>query len=539
MRVAAGSTDQSVFIRIVDSTDGTPETGVTSASGGLALGYYRMVAGASFVGLTESDLAAVDTAHTDGGMIHINAGYYRVDIPDAAFASGAARVLISGAVTGMVVIGVVVEIGAGQGIASEIQNGLATSAALQVVDDNVDTLVASITTTAAIVDAVWDEATAGHTTSGTFGEQLKTDVDAILADTGTDGVVVNAAGLAADAVTEIQSGLATAANLATAQTAIDDIPTNAELATALAAADDAVLAAVAALNDLSATDVENAVWDAVLADHLDSGSTGAGLNAAGGAGDPWSTALPGAYGAGSAGKIIGDNINATISSRATQTSVDDLPTNAELATSQAAADDATLAAIAALNNLSAAQVNAEVDTAISDAALATAANLATAQTAINDIPTNAELATALGTADDAVLAAIAALNNLSAAAVNAEVDTALADYDAPTHAELSTALAAADDAVLAAIAALNNLSAAQVNAEMLDVLTTDTFAEPGAVPAATSSLEDKISWLFTLARNKITQTATTQTLRNDADSADIATSTVSDDGTTAIRGEFS
>ncbi len=59
------------------------------------------------------------------------------------------------------------------------------------------------------------------------------------------------------------------------------------------------------------------------------------------------------------------------------TQLGDLPTNAELATSQAAADDATLAAIAALNNLSAAQVNAEVDTAIADAALATAANLAT------------------------------------------------------------------------------------------------------------------------------------------------------------------
>lgn len=48
------------------------------------------------------------------------------------------------------------------------------------------------------------------------------------------------------------------------------------------------------------------------------------------------------------------------------TQLGDLPTNAELATSQAAADDATLAAIAALNNLSAAQVNAEVDTALSD-----------------------------------------------------------------------------------------------------------------------------------------------------------------------------
>lgn len=77
---------------------------------------------------------------------------------------------------------------------------------------------------------------------------------------------------------------------------------------------------------------------------------------------------------------------ATASAVATlQTSVDDLPTNAELATSQAAADDATLAAIAALNNLSAAQVNAEVDTAITDAALATAANLATVDTVVDAI----------------------------------------------------------------------------------------------------------------------------------------------------------
>jgi len=36
---------------------------------------------------------------------------------------------------------------------------------------------------AAIADAVWDEATSGHTTGGTFGEQCKTDVDAIKAKT--------------------------------------------------------------------------------------------------------------------------------------------------------------------------------------------------------------------------------------------------------------------------------------------------------------------------------------------------------------------
>lgn len=56
-------------------------------------------------------------------------------------------------------------------------------------------------------------------------------------------------------------------------------------------------------------------WDEVLANHLTSGTTGAALNAAGAAGDPWSTSLPGAYGAGTAGFIIGTNVDVTVSSR--------------------------------------------------------------------------------------------------------------------------------------------------------------------------------------------------------------------------------
>lgn len=111
MRVEANSTDVSVIIRFVDDTAGTPETGVTSATGGLAIGYWRKGA-ASYTGLTESDLSNLNDAHSDGGMLHIADGYYRVDIPDAAFASGATEVLISATATGMVGIGVVVEIGA-------------------------------------------------------------------------------------------------------------------------------------------------------------------------------------------------------------------------------------------------------------------------------------------------------------------------------------------------------------------------------------------------------------------------------------------
>lgn len=85
---------------------------------------------------------------------------------------------------------------------------------------------------------------------------------------------------------------------------------------------------------------------------------------------------------------------------------------------------------------------------------------------------------------------------------------------------------------------LNNISTAQVNTEVLDVLTVDTFAELSAVPAATSTIVDKLNWLFAVGRNKITQTATTQLVRNDADAGTIGTSTVSDDGTTFIREEY-
>jgi hypothetical protein len=80
---------------------------------------------------------------------------------------------------------------------------------------------------------------------------------------------------------------------------------------------------------------------------------------------------------------------------------------------------------------------------------------------------------------------------------------------------------------------------ADVNAQMLDVFTVDTFAEPSSVPPATSTLVDMIHWNFTVARNKLEQTSTTTTLRNDADSANIATSTVSDNGSTFTRGEYS
>lgn len=54
-------------------------------------------------------------------------------------------------------------------------------------------------------------------------------------------------------------------------------------------------------------DIADAVWDEAIADHSGTvGSTAEQLAAAGAAGDPWITALPGAYAAGTAGDIIGN-----------------------------------------------------------------------------------------------------------------------------------------------------------------------------------------------------------------------------------------
>ena len=57
---------------------------------------------------------------------------------------------------------------------------------------------------------------------------------------------------------------------------------------------------------LSATGVDD-IWDEATAGHATAGTTGKALTDAGSAGDPWTTALPGAYGAGTAGYIVGNS----------------------------------------------------------------------------------------------------------------------------------------------------------------------------------------------------------------------------------------
>jgi len=113
------------------------------------------------------------------------------------------------------------------------------------------------------------------------------------------------------------------------------------------------------------------------------------------------------------------------------------------------------------------------------------------------------------------------------ASINTEADTALSDYDPPTKAELD-----------AGFAALNDISAAAVNAEVVDALTVDTIAElTSGAPPATPTLVQAIMLVYMWIRNNTQTTATKRTITNDAGTA-IAESTMSDDGTTFQQGEL-
>lgn len=287
--------------------------------------------------------------------------------------------------------------------------------------------------------------------------------------------------------------------------------------------------------------------------------------------------------------VNGGRLDLILDARASQTSVDDLPTNAELATALGTADDATLAAIAALETHGDSTWATATGFSTHSAAdvWAVATRVLTAGTNIQ-LPSNGlvnvttwtvgitgnitgNLSGSVGSVTGAVgsvtgavgsvtgnvggnvtgsvgsvlgginttSGTITTLDALDTAQDTQHGTTQTAIADLPTNSELATALGTADDAVLAAISNLNNISAADVNAQVLDVLNVDTFAQPGQeAPAATTTLSKMIAYLYKAFRNKKTQTATDFSLfADDATTVDQKT-TVSDDGTTFTQEEI-
>jgi len=88
--IEKGSTKVSLAVRLYDATNGSPKTGLTIAN--LQIRYIRVendndVTISNWVSSTA--LANPEAPHTDNCGYEIGEGYYRIDVPDAAFATGA------------------------------------------------------------------------------------------------------------------------------------------------------------------------------------------------------------------------------------------------------------------------------------------------------------------------------------------------------------------------------------------------------------------------------------------------------------------
>lgn len=184
-------------------------------------------------------------------------------------------------------------------------------------------------------------------------------------------------------------------------------------------------AAIAALPGL--------VWDVTLADHLTPGSTGNALNAAGSAGDPWATTLPGSYTGSQAGAILpsikddtGTLLPATLST--IDGKVDTIDTNVDAVLVDTGTTIPGL--IAALNDLDAAGVRGAVGLS--------AANL---DTQLGTIDANVDAV--LVDTGTTIPSLIAALNDLDAAGVRTAIGLASANLDTQLDA-IPTAIENAD-----------------------------------------------------------------------------------------------
>jgi hypothetical protein len=199
---------------------------------------------------------------------------------------------------------------------------------------------------AAGIDAIWDEVQTGHTTASSFGKyldkQLTTFNDITAASiwiapgrtltAGTNITLAKGTGITGFndiAATDVWAAgtraltdktdfaLTTADKVLIANQTWDTSRTGHTGAGTFGLYLDAQVSTVGG-GTLTAGDI----WNYTISGYTTGGMAGTYLKGAGSAGDPWTTVLPGSYGAGTAGYIIGNNINATISSRSSHSAAD-------------------------------------------------------------------------------------------------------------------------------------------------------------------------------------------------------------------------
>jgi len=275
--ISRGSTNQSTIVRILTSATGAPDQGITDASAGLNFWYRRELG--TITGIPAFDLASGTTTHTDGGLVHLDDGYYRLDLPDAAVAATSDGVMIGGAVTSGIIVGAYHAL-----VARDFQAPLVTQAP----------------TASAVATQVWDLAAGDHTAAGTFGKYLG---GAPTASTLADDVITMDANVdlvLTDTGTTLDAKIETVIS-ATSATGIANAVWNEASVTHTSAGTFGIYLGQAPVNTSIADDIAAVKADsaAILIDTAEIGAAGAGLTAI------WDVAAATHTGAGSFGLYLG------------------------------------------------------------------------------------------------------------------------------------------------------------------------------------------------------------------------------------------
>ena len=299
--ILAGATNQTIDVFIADSSSsvGAGLSGLVYNTSGLKC-YYRKGATGSATALTLAT-QTVGGAHSDGGFVEIDAtnmkGTYRLDLSDTIIAATPWVTIYLYGATNMAPCIAEIEIvsynpfdGVRLGLTA-LPNAAADAAGGLPISDagglDLDTLIGRLDaaistrsshaaadvwsvatrvltantnlndpTAAVIAAAVFDLATSGHVTAGTFGAQLKTVLDAVKAVT---DALPDAGAL---------SSLATAASIA----ALNDIA-----AADVWAVGTRTLTANTNFNDPNAATIAAAIWDLATSGHTTAATFGAQL----------------------------------------------------------------------------------------------------------------------------------------------------------------------------------------------------------------------------------------------------------------------
>lgn len=443
LSLKAGTTSKMVDIFVQDSssTTGAGLTGLVYNSGSLTA-YYHRENDAAATAITLATMT-VGTWAT-GGFKEISSanmpGLYQLGIPDAALASGSKYVIImlKGA-SNMAPVVLEIELtawdnmDATRGGLSALPNAnAAANGGLPTVDANNAVKVqsgtganqislssglvtlAGVTHTGAVIPTV---TTVNGLASGVITATSIASSAITAAKIATDAI--GAAQLASDAVTEIQSGLATPTNITagtiTTVTNLTNAPTNGDFT--------ATMKSSITANVPTAATIAAAVW-AVLTSTLTT--------------------------SGSIGKLIVDNLNATISSVYSRLGA---PTNADLATDIAAiqsdTNDIQTRIPAGLNS---GNITAHVVSIANNAI--TAASIAT--NAIDADALAADAVTEIGTGISVSAPTVDDIDTKLTAMHGSGAWGTATGFATPTDVDDSTAT------LVASIGALNNLSATQV-----------------------------------------------------------------------------